>query len=482
MTASSTGQLAVTVRSFQPLNGTVPSSGAFVVHLGPSLSAPVAGLPIACADLATWSAHHPILGLQALSDQTGALRGSATLLYNPSTQTLTVHAQASGLAPFSQHAAHIHLGSCAAQGPVRYMLPDLIANAAGNVNEVTMFTGVTSPPPQPGGTSTCISATATRSPTPAAYPPSYSVPYCAETLWATDRQKVAGFRVASLLLNPPSRPGGGCRDSRAGRGPTSFARHRWAPERPLAWSVYNPISYRRASRSAAHRQGATLLRCLDRVRPRMPARDGWARRDSRPPSTGNTAPVVKELASLARKVAAAAISDTSPLRLIGSPRGDRRHGSRVSEERLRAVGVDQARGDDVETDIVRTELRGEVLYHLDLGGPHAGRNRPLGGRFERRAGADVDDGPLPRAHHVRYAPSGHPEAALEQVKEVGVDLIVWRGYRRAEPGPDTGGQDKRGQLPEGRHGGVDHLLNHGLVGHVARSGSRHGFAAAVAVV
>ena len=139
MTASSTGQLAVTVRSFQPLNGTVPSSGAFVVHLGPSLSAPVAGLPIACADLATWSAHHPILGLQALSDQTGALRGSATLLYNPSTQTLTVHAQASGLAPFSQHAAHIHLGSCAAQGPVRYMLPDLIANAAGNVNEVTML-------------------------------------------------------------------------------------------------------------------------------------------------------------------------------------------------------------------------------------------------------------------------------------------------------------------------------------------------------
>ena len=150
VTASSTGQLAVTVRSLQPLNGTVPSSGAFVVHLGPSVSAPVAGLPIACADLATWSAHHPTLGLQALSDQTGALRGSATLLYNPSTQTLTVHAQASGLAPFSQHAAHIHLGSCAVQGPVLYMLPDLIANAAGNVNEVAMFTGVTAPPPATG--------------------------------------------------------------------------------------------------------------------------------------------------------------------------------------------------------------------------------------------------------------------------------------------------------------------------------------------
>lgn len=150
VTASSTGQLEVTVRSLQPLSGTVPSSGSFVVHLGPSLTSPVAGLPIACADLASLSAHHATLQFQALSDQIGPLRGSATFLYRPSTQTLTVHVQASGLAPFSQHANHIHAGSCAAQGPVLYMLPDLIANAAGEVNEVAMFTGVTSPPPASG--------------------------------------------------------------------------------------------------------------------------------------------------------------------------------------------------------------------------------------------------------------------------------------------------------------------------------------------
>jgi hypothetical protein len=37
---------------------------------------------------------------------------------------------ASGLT-LGTHAAHIHVGSCASQGPVQYMLMDFTANGAG---------------------------------------------------------------------------------------------------------------------------------------------------------------------------------------------------------------------------------------------------------------------------------------------------------------------------------------------------------------
>ena len=150
VTASGTGQVVATVASRQPVSGTVPSSGALFVHLGASVSSPIAGLPIACANLAGWSARHPTLTFQSISDQTGPLKGKATLSYNASAMTLTVHAQACGLAPYCQHAAHIHLGSCAVQGSVHSMMSDLVANAAGDVNEVATFTGVTSPPPATG--------------------------------------------------------------------------------------------------------------------------------------------------------------------------------------------------------------------------------------------------------------------------------------------------------------------------------------------
>jgi Cu/Zn superoxide dismutase len=48
----------------------------------------------------------------------GTPSGMATVSYNPAAQKLTVTVSASGLAP-GMHAAHIHIGSCASQGPVR---------------------------------------------------------------------------------------------------------------------------------------------------------------------------------------------------------------------------------------------------------------------------------------------------------------------------------------------------------------------------
>jgi len=80
----------------------------------------------------------------------GTPQGYATVAYNPQARTITVTLTASGLTP-GAHAAHIHVGSCASQGPVQYMLMDFVANAQGRiVNQVRTVTGVTMPVPATG--------------------------------------------------------------------------------------------------------------------------------------------------------------------------------------------------------------------------------------------------------------------------------------------------------------------------------------------
>ena len=65
-------------------------------------------------------------------------------------RTITVTLTASGLTP-GAHAAHIHVGSCASQGPVQYMLMDFTVDNAGRiVNQVRTVTGVTMPVPATG--------------------------------------------------------------------------------------------------------------------------------------------------------------------------------------------------------------------------------------------------------------------------------------------------------------------------------------------
>lgn len=80
----------------------------------------------------------------------GPLRGHAVLRYNSSRHTLTVTVSASGLTP-GPHAAHIHLGSCMRQGPVEYMLRDLVAGPGGRVvRAVRVFRHVLAPIPAHG--------------------------------------------------------------------------------------------------------------------------------------------------------------------------------------------------------------------------------------------------------------------------------------------------------------------------------------------
>jgi hypothetical protein len=74
------------------------------------------------------------------------LSGSFSTTYDAAAQTLTVAVTARGFVPGSTHAAHIHQGTCQAQGGVVYMLPDLVADASGDIHAVRTVTGVTSPP------------------------------------------------------------------------------------------------------------------------------------------------------------------------------------------------------------------------------------------------------------------------------------------------------------------------------------------------
>jgi hypothetical protein len=80
----------------------------------------------------------------------GTPRGRATISYNGRRHTLTVTVHASGLTP-GRHAAHIHLGSCRSQGPVKYMLRDLVASRRGRIaHAVRVFAHVTTPIPAHG--------------------------------------------------------------------------------------------------------------------------------------------------------------------------------------------------------------------------------------------------------------------------------------------------------------------------------------------
>jgi hypothetical protein len=136
LTASGTGQVSATFMA------TVRAGSRLEILDGGAGTAPIA---------TTQLGRDSFRLLQAVEAGTpGFLSGFATLVYDPTAQTLTVTLTASGLSP-GAHAAHVHVGSCVSQGPVQYMLTDFTADRFGLVNhEVRVVTGVTSAPPASG--------------------------------------------------------------------------------------------------------------------------------------------------------------------------------------------------------------------------------------------------------------------------------------------------------------------------------------------
>lgn len=151
LTASSVGQASSVLHS--GFTGHLPWASRLVIRMG-AHGRRVAREPIAESRWLRHPGHRPHRLVAVEVSPAGVIygtpRGRATISYNARRNTLTVTVHATRLTP-GPHAAHIHLGSCQSQGPVLYMLRDLIANSQGTIaHAVRVFTNVTKPIPAHG--------------------------------------------------------------------------------------------------------------------------------------------------------------------------------------------------------------------------------------------------------------------------------------------------------------------------------------------
>jgi Cu/Zn superoxide dismutase len=154
LTADGSGQASTTLTS--TYTGSIPAGSRMVILNGAADDGGVDSQLIADSFVGGNADNGGSMGNLRALDITGdgteykTLTGTATLVYDPAAQTLTVTVNASGLTP-GAHAAHIHIGSCASQGSVQYMLMDLMANSQGQVDgETRVISGVASPIPATG--------------------------------------------------------------------------------------------------------------------------------------------------------------------------------------------------------------------------------------------------------------------------------------------------------------------------------------------
>lgn len=154
LTANSTGAFTGTLTSSTTTPSGIPSGTYLNVHLAPSSQLGKPGslsfTPIACGDVPSGSTSSATVTMGALPQAGQHPSGTATLTYSATAKKLTVAVSVTGLVPGSAHAAHIHLGSCQAQGPVKYPLTTLTAGSSGAAQATTVIPSVTSPPPSSG--------------------------------------------------------------------------------------------------------------------------------------------------------------------------------------------------------------------------------------------------------------------------------------------------------------------------------------------
>jgi hypothetical protein len=130
----------------------IPAHGWVIDVLnGATLTDPRAAVRIATGDISNPQAftHQPqkvVVALHGTSDANQSAYGVSRLWI--AHDTLFVSIALNGLAPGSLHAAHVHLGSCARQGPVAYGFDDLKADSSGRANVTMRFAHVSSIPQQ----------------------------------------------------------------------------------------------------------------------------------------------------------------------------------------------------------------------------------------------------------------------------------------------------------------------------------------------
>ncbi|MCW2654888.1 MAG: hypothetical protein JWR32_5864 [Mycobacterium sp.] len=149
VTADGGGAINTSVTSSQPAPGGLAAGTALNIHLasGAQLGGPgtLGYTTISCGDIS--SATPGTLTMAPVGQRP---QGSSNLAYDSGKKTLTVKTTASGLAPGSGHAQHIHLGTCNAQGAVKYPLDDLVASPTGTAAGTTVIQNVDQAPPASG--------------------------------------------------------------------------------------------------------------------------------------------------------------------------------------------------------------------------------------------------------------------------------------------------------------------------------------------
>jgi hypothetical protein len=133
---------AVSVTTINNVKDGIPASGWYInIHNGTGKAA-LDDRPIACGNIANSTT-------SKTSEQSVHLTLGGTIAPNESANgkavittvngKLALKITLAGLQPDSVHAAHIHSGSCAAQGPVVVMLNPVVADAHGNGSSITLL-------------------------------------------------------------------------------------------------------------------------------------------------------------------------------------------------------------------------------------------------------------------------------------------------------------------------------------------------------
>jgi hypothetical protein len=129
----------------------IPRAGWIVnVQNGPGLASTAQSLPIACVAIHNYARIHGLLVLRYILDPTTAAdqHASGQAWLSVTKHQLTIKVVVHGLVPGSVHMEHIHLGTCAHQGQVVYMLKNLVADRGGTATTTTIVNGVTQIPAQ----------------------------------------------------------------------------------------------------------------------------------------------------------------------------------------------------------------------------------------------------------------------------------------------------------------------------------------------
>jgi hypothetical protein len=134
------------VTNISNIQNGIPASGWYVnVHNGPTLNTDLEARPIACGNVYNNNTSKDdnqsvSLALAGTMAPNESVHGNAQI--HIGNNEVTVIIQVSGLAPNTTHMAHIHAGTCQAQGAVVYPLNPIVADGNGNATSTTVIKNV----------------------------------------------------------------------------------------------------------------------------------------------------------------------------------------------------------------------------------------------------------------------------------------------------------------------------------------------------